>query len=474
MTNYKPTIGLEIHAELKTHTKMFCNSKNDLEERRPNVNVCPVCMGHPGTLPVINKEAVRHVLRVGVALNGTFADYTEFDRKNYFYPDIPKGYQISQYVHPLVSGGELNGVAITRVHLEEDTARSIHDQKTGESLVDFNRAGVPLMELVTEPVIHSAEDAGAFARELQLLLRYLGVSDADMEKGHMRVEANISIGIDGARGTKTEIKNLNSFRNMEKAVTFEIERQTTLLEKGEGVVQETRGWNEEKQETFSQRSKESSHDYRYFPDPDLPKLVLSEIPEFGEEKLKETLPELPWERRERLMGLGIKKEDADMYVANNLLYNLFEKARISSSRDMAQNGLVILSNLITSDIAGILKKQSFNELRIAPEALADVVHMIVAGEISSRGAKNILAILVGEGGSPREIAREQGLFQDNDPEVLEALLNDVIAENAGVVGEYKSGKSSALQFLVGQVMQKSHGSANPALVSEGLKKKIGS
>src|SRR3989338_6281564 len=284
--SYHATIGLEVHAELKTQTKMFCNSKNDAHEARPNVNVCPVCLAHPGTLPVINREAVRQVLRVGVALGGTLADYTEFDRKNYFYPDLPKGYQISQYEFPLVSGGELNGVSITRVHLEEDTASSIHDEEGRATIIDFNRAGVPLMELVTEPVITSAAEAGAFARELQLLLRYLDASEANMEKGEMRVEANVSVSRSdlgnrglkvGSLGTKVEIKNLNSFRAMERAITYEIERQKKVLERGESVQQETRGWDEAKQATFSQRSKEGSADYRYFPDPDLPSLRISEI-----------------------------------------------------------------------------------------------------------------------------------------------------------------------------------------------------
>jgi aspartyl-tRNA(Asn)/glutamyl-tRNA(Gln) amidotransferase subunit B len=239
-----PTIGLEIHAELKTKTKMFCSSPNHPEGGEPNAYTCPVCLAHPGTLPVINKEAVRHVLRVGTALGGTLADYTEFDRKNYFYPDLPKGYQISQYEYPLVSGGMLNGVAITRVHLEEDTARSQHSPQTGATLIDYNRSGVPLMELVTEPVIHSAEEAGAFARELQLLLRYLGASDANMELGQMRVEANISVGTEEKLGTKVEIKNLNSFRSVERAIACEIERQEKLIAEGGVVLQETRGWDE--------------------------------------------------------------------------------------------------------------------------------------------------------------------------------------------------------------------------------------
>ena len=241
---YKPTIGLEIHAELKTKTKMFCACKNDTDEKRPNVNICPVCMGHPGTLPVINKEAVKSVLKVGLAVGGKLADFTEFDRKNYFYPDIPKGYQISQYKHPLVSGGELLGVKITRIHLEEDTARSSHETKDESSLVDFNRAGVPLMELVTEPVMHSAEEVVKFGQELQLLLQYLGVAEANMEKGEMRLEANISLSKDQSLGTKVEIKNLNSFRSAERAIEYEIKRQTEILEGGEKIVQETRGWDD--------------------------------------------------------------------------------------------------------------------------------------------------------------------------------------------------------------------------------------
>jgi len=262
---YTTTIGLEIHAELKTNTKMFCQCKNDPDQKQPNVNICPVCMAHPGTLPVINKQAVKHVLKVGKAIGGKLAiDFTEFDRKNYFYPDIPKGYQISQYKYPLVSGGSLEGVDITRIHLEEDTARSQHDD-AGHSLVDFNRGGLPLMELVTEPVIHDAETAGKFARELQLLLRYLGASEANMEKGQMRVEANISVSKTDVFGTKVEVKNLNSFKSVEKAIEYEVARHIEVLEGGGTILQETRGWDENKQSTFSQRIKENSEEYRWKP-----------------------------------------------------------------------------------------------------------------------------------------------------------------------------------------------------------------
>src|SRR3990167_3757594 len=357
---YLPTIGLEIHAELKTGTKMFCSSKNDPDETRPNVNVCPVCLAHPGTLPVINREAVRHILRIGTAVGGTLADFTEFDRKSYFYPDIPKGYQISQYIHPLVTGGFLAGVDITRVHLEEYTARSTHSHD--KSLVDFNRAGIPLMELVTEPVIKSAEEAGAFARELRLLLRTFGTSEANLEKGEMRIEANVSVAKHKAlstksqtnpkMGTKVEIKNLNSFRSVERAIEYEIKRQTTLLEEGGKVVQETRGWNEAKQETFHQRFKEGSADYRYFPEPDIPKLFLSDIPEFSKEVIRASLPELPWERRTRYEKMyALKESDVAYLCATPERATFFDAVAVALAGSTEL--LALAANYIVSDLAGM-------------------------------------------------------------------------------------------------------------------------
>ena len=442
--SYKLTVGLEVHAELKTKTKMFCNSANDPFEAAPNMNICPVCMAHPGTLPVINKEAVRHVLRVGVALGSDLADFTEFDRKNYFYPDIPKGYQISQYKYPLVSGGVLNGVAIERVHLEEDTASSSHEGSEG-SLVDFNRAGVPLMELVTKPVIHTAEEAGAFARELQLLLRTLGVSEANMEKGEMRVEANISISKTDELGTKVEVKNLNSFRSVERAIAYEVERMTKMLDKGETIVQETRGWDENKQATFSQRKKESAHDYRYFPDPDLPKLKLSEIPEFSKEVLLATMPELPWEKRARLVReYGVKPENADIFTIDQVLGGLFEEAgeilRSDLRPEFSRSGLGALSglveNYITSDIAGLMKS-SGSLGGVTGKTLADLVLMIKDGDLSSRGAKDTLAIMYAEGGAPRTIAEKNGFIQKNDVEALKKIVAEIVAANPTVVADYK-------------------------------------
>lgn len=466
MAVYKPTIGLEIHAELKTRTKMFCNSKNDPDEKRPNVNICPVCMGHPGTLPVINKEAVRQVLRVGAALGGELADLTEFDRKNYFYPDLPKGYQISQYKYPLVSGGSLRGVSITRVHLEEDTARSIHESGN-YSLVDFNRAGIPLMELVSEPVIESAKQAGSFARELQLLLRYLGSGEANMEKGEMRVEANVSVSRDNNLGTKVEVKNLNSFRSVERAIVYEIDRQVKQLESGEEIQQETRGWDESKQQTFSQRIKEESSDYRYFPDPDLPKLKISEIQEFSKKALEKTLPELPWQKRERYRSaFGVKDEDIEVFVQNPAFAAFFEE---SVSKFVKNEKLVqTATNYLTSDLVGLMKSEgkSFADMKMSSLEFTELIEMISDGEISSRGAKEILAHIALNGGSPKKIAEKEGLLQKSDEGELTKIVETIVSEHADVVEDYKKGKEASLKFLIGQGMKLSKGAANPEVLKK--------
>jgi len=467
MEKYKVTIGLEIHAELKTQTKMFCDSKNDPDEKRPNVNICPICMGHPGTLPVINKEAVKHVLKIGVAVGGKIADFTEFDRKNYFYPDIPKGYQISQYKYPLVSGGSINGVELTRIHLEEDTARSSHD--TGDySLVDFNRAGLPLMELVTEPVIHSAEQAVAFAKELQLLLQYTGVSDANMEKGEMRVEANISISDTDKFGTKVEVKNLNSFRAAERAIAYEIARHMEVLERGEKIVQETRGWDEGKQKTFSQRSKENAHDYRYFPDPDLPKLQLSEIPEFAVEALKKELPELPWEKRERyIKDFGFNKKYSEFLADNPVYAHYFESAIVGVEKD--KKAVELTANYLITDIVGIANKEGMEISekmigKLTPQNLANVIVMISAGELSSRGAKDLIADALVSGKDANVIATEKDLIQKSDAGALTKIITDILSANQKAVDEYKAGKQASLQFLIGQGMKATKGSANPEML----------
>lgn len=439
---YRVTVGLEIHAELKTRTKMFCACLNDANEETPNKNICPVCMAHPGALPVINKEAVKKVLMVGKAVDGVLANYSEFDRKNYFYPDIPKGYQISQYKYPLVQGGSLCGVALTRIHLEEDTARSQHVEGGGEegkSLVDFNRAGVPLMELVTEPAIHDAAGAGAFARELQLLLRTLGAGEANMEKGEMRVEANISVSKDDTLGTKVEVKNLNSFRSVERAIAYEIERQSALLEEGKKVEQETRGWDEVGQKTFSQRKKESSHDYRYFPDPDLPHLSLKEV----EDLQNLSLPELPWQKRARYKALGfLQEQDIEQLVGDPFLSELFGQVE---QKLLQPEHMKVAANFILNDVAGERRKNP--AWTVSAEHLVAVVEKYASGVFASPQAKASII---------------SGVFAEvSEAHLLPDIAKKIIDAHPSVVADYKSGKEAALQFLIGQGMKESRGSANP-------------
>ncbi len=468
-TPYITTIGLEVHAELHTNSKMWCGCKNDPHAELPNTNVCEVCMAHPGTLPVANKDAIKKVIQVGLAVGADIADFTEFDRKNYFYPDIPKGYQLSQYKLPIVSGGSINGVELTRIHLEEDTAKSSHEH--GATLVDYNRAGVPLMELVTEPVIHSAEQAGAFARELQRILRYVGASEANMDMGQMRVEANISVSKDpNVFGTKCEVKNLNSFRSVEEAINYEVARHIELIEKGEKVIQETRGWDENKMETFSQRKKENAHDYRYFPDPDLPKLYLSEL--FSLDELRKEIPELPASRRARLTEAGIKDDASEIIISDPSTAIYFDT--IIEGKDTAY--AVLASNYLVADIFGLLKKEgkelvsanfpSVNSFRV-------LLDMITQGELSSRGAKDLLPFMLeNKDLDVKKTAEEKGLIQKNDPEALKAIVQEVLAENPTQVADYKSGKESMFMYFVGQAMKKSKGAGNPGLFQELLKESL--
>lgn len=465
---YVATIGLEIHAELKTASKMFCSCKNDPDEEKPNINVCPICLGHPGTLPVLNKEAIKHVLTIGHAIGGTIADFTEWDRKNYFYPDIPKGYQISQYKYPLISGGELKGVKLTRIHLEEDTAQSTHDTHE-KSLINFNRAGVPLMELVTEPVIHDAETAVNFAKELQLLLRYTGAGEANMEKGEMRVEANISVSAEeGKLGTKTEVKNLNSFRVVEKAIAYEIARQTKLLEQGEKVTQETRGWDESTQKTYSQRAKESSHDYRYFPDPDIPKLKISEIAEFKKEALLKDI-ELPWTKRARLQkDFNMTDKEVAVFVENPEVGKYFETV-IEGNASVAK----LAVNYILTDYLGLLKKEGKGIETISSSNFSKLMSMIHAKKISSRGAKDILVLLMKEDSDPEKLAETHGLIQKSDEGEIKKIVEEIVKANPTVVEDFKKGKQAALMFFVGQGMKATKGSANPEVLKKIILEVIG-
>ncbi len=465
---YYPVIGLEVHAELNTASKMFSSSKNDPDEMRPNVHINPIDLGHPGTLPTINKGAVERMIQIGLAVDGTIANFTEFDRKNYFYPDIPKGYQISQYKYPIVSGGTLAGVAITRIHLEEDTGLSKHDR--GDfSLVDFNRAGVPLMELVTEPVITSSSQAVAFAKELQLMLRYLGIGEANMEKGEMRVEANISVSTEkGKFGTKVEVKNLNSFKSVEKAIEYELDRMITLQEAGQGdlIVQETRGWDENNQKTFSQRKKESSDDYRYFPEPDLPKLYLHEL--FDLDAIKQSLPETPSQLRVRFAEqYGLSSNEIEIYVQNPDLALFLEDVALQLT-DLAV--LQKASNFILSDIVYI---RDTEDGAVLPkiDTFVSIINLFSSDQITSRGAKDILKLSMTTITEiePQSYATENGLIQKNNADDLKPIVQGIIDAHPSVVAEYRGGKESVLQFFLGQIMKETKGSANPKMSMDLLK-----
>lgn len=466
MSDYKATIGLEIHAELNTKSKMFCGCANDPHADTPNIHICPICLGHPGTLPVPNETAIESVLTVGTALGSQVATYSEFDRKNYFYPDIPKAYQISQYEFPFVVGGELAGVAITRVHLEEDTARSAHDGNG--SIVDFNRAGVPLMELVTEPTIHSAEEAGRFARELQLLLRTLGVSDARMERGEMRIEANISVSTTNELGTKVEVKNLNSFKSVESAISHEIDRQIAEISSNRAIISETRGWDEEKLTTFSQRTKETADDYRYFPDPDIPSMSIAGVG-FDISRITEKLPKLPKEIRDILISAGLTENQCDAVLLNQQVLELFLQVNdLVSTEDLQKVSI----NYITSDVTSLLDESDRAMHESAAPAFVSLMQLVVEGAINSRIAKDLLPEVVFDAIDPAQVANERNLMQVRDESALSAVVDEVIAEHESVVADVRDGKESAIQFLVGQGMKKTKGSADPKKLAEMLKKRI--
>jgi len=469
-----PTIGLEIHAEPKTKTKMFCSCKNDPDEKKPNTNICPICLAHPGPLPTINKEAVLCVIRLGLATGGTIAKRSHFDRKSYFYPDLPKGYQISQYDSPIVSDGKLNSIRIKRIHLEEDAGKLQHDNDSLSSLVDYNRAGVPLMELVTEPDIKTADEAVAFAKELQLILRYLGISDADMERGQMRVEANISVrkSEKDELGVKVEVKNINSFKAVHDAIEYELKRQEKSISEGKIINQETRGWNEKKRITESQRSKEFAHDYRYFPEPDLPELDMSY---FDLEEIKHSLPELPDSKRERLVReYGISAENVDLLIEDKKMADYFEEA-VSEIKTLTKKpNIQILFNYLTSDLRGLIniKNISFSDIKINPEHFAHLISFLSEGKLSSRLAKDMLLKMFETGEDPEMLINEGGMSVMSDEGELVAVVKEVIESNIKVANDYRSGKVSALQFLIGQVMAKTKGKADPEIARSILKKEL--
>lgn len=425
-------------------------------------------MAHPGTLPAVNKEAVKKLLMVGAAVEGELASFSEFDRKNYFYPDIPKAYQLSQYQFPFVKGGELAGVELTRIHLEEDTARSQHDSA---SIVDFNRAGVPLMELVTEPVIHDSKTAVAFAKELQLLLKTLGVSDANMERGEMRVEANISISDTKELGTKVEVKNLNSFKAMEQAIKYEYKRQCEMLEKGEKIKQETRGWDENRNKTFSQRSKETAEDYRYFPDPDIPKMDLSKTKDLDKSRIAEILPKTPKYKRIFYSEIFISEQQTELIIADRIAEEFFLATLQFLGDD--RKAIQLAANYLTSDLFALIEE---NEARVlsgeSAEYYAKLITMLVSGKINSRIAKDILLQVVFEKRNPEQLAEESGLLQVSDEDTLLKVVDDVLKEHKDVAVEYKAGKEASLKFLIGQCMKVTKGSGNPEILAELLKKRL--
>lgn len=488
---YDAVIGLEVHAELKTRTKMFCDSLNDPNEVHANINICPICMGHPGTLPVINHEAVTKVLQVGLALHGSISEVSQFDRKNYFYPDLPKGYQISQYQHPLVKGGWLEissrnqpkHIRIHRIHLEEDTGRSIHDEQTKKTLLDFNRAGVPLMELVTEPDLSSGEEVRRFGEALQQIFRYLDASDANMEKGQMRIEVNISLrrsnNPSGELGTKVEVKNINSLKFAADAVEYEIGRQSELLRRGERISQETRGWDEAKKATVSQRLKEESHDYRYFPEPDLPPLRFDAA---FVESLRASLPELPSEKFRRFREeFEIDAKLAETIVNDKYTAHFFENVVSELKEWLASTGknpsdpqpLTLAANYLTTDLTRLLSAASapIQESLVDPENFAELITYLYENRISSKAAKEVLAEMFSTGKDPSAILDERSLWQVSDVAGISEIIEKVVLANSRAAEDYRAGKATALQFLVGQVMKEAR-EANPEVVHKLLEEKL--
>ena len=478
LERYEAVIGIEVHCQLKTASKMFCGCSTAYDGAAPNSHVCPVCLGLPGTLPTINRRAVELVLATGVAIEATTPPATRWDRKNYFYPDLPKGYQISQYDLPLASDGRLSfeasegpvTIRIRRAHLEEDTAKLVHaagPDGTRLSLVDFNRSGVPLMEIVTEPDVRSAEGARRYAEELQLLLRAIGASDADMERGQMRVEANVSLRPRGSEefGTRVEVKNMNSFRSVERAIDFEIERQAAALDAGETLTQDTRGWDENRGATYVMRSKEDSHDYRYFPEPDLPPLRVEAA---WIEEVRARLPELPAARRARYAGdFGLSAYDAAVLVADPRATALFEGVRTA---DPAADPKVV-ANWVTGAYLGLLKTDPDAADRVDPGELADLLRRVADGALSGTNAKEVFAAHAASGDPVAAIVEARGLRQISDAGALGPIVDEVIAANPRAVADFHAGKP-VIGFFVGQVMKATRGQANAEVVQAAVRERL--
>ncbi len=478
--NYEPVIGLEVHVQLKTKSKLFCSCSTEFGAEG-NKHTCPVCLGWPGSLPVLNEAALKLGIRVGLALNCKVAERLKFDRKNYFYPDLPKAYQISQFDMPVNGKGELlietrtadgkmaeRRIGITRAHLEEDAGKLLHEGITDGSLVDYNRAGIPLLEIVSEPDLRSPQEAYDYLTALKAILQYVEVSDCDMEKGSLRCDANVSVRPVGQEkfGTKVEIKNLNSFKMVQKAIQYEIERQTEACESGETIVQETRLWNDAKGTTFSMRSKEEAHDYRYFPEPDLVPFTLARE---TVEEIRKTLPELPLERAKRFIKeFGIPEYDAYVLVQEKKIAGYFESCvRAGATAKLA-------SNWVQTELLALLnaKNAAIEDCLISPHALAGLIRLVEQGTISGKTAKDVLQEMAATGKMAEVIVKEKGLVQVSDAGLIEKAVEKAIAANPAAVAEFKAGKQKALGALVGAVMKETGGKANPKVVNELLGKKL--
>jgi aspartyl-tRNA(Asn)/glutamyl-tRNA(Gln) amidotransferase subunit B len=480
LTRYEAVIGIEIHCQLRTASKMFCACSTAYDGAAPNTHVCPVCLGLPGALPVINRRAVEHVLATGLAIEATSPPATRWDRKNYFYPDLPKGYQISQYDLPLASGGRLTidtsggpfTIGITRAHLEEDTAKLVHavtPDGRKVSLVDFNRSGAPLMEIVTDPDIRTAEQARRYAEELQLLMRTIGASDADMERGQMRVEANVSLRLRGqdAFGTRVEVKNMNSFRSVERAIGYEIVRQASALDAGEPLHQETRGWSDDRGETYHMRSKETSDDYRYFPEPDLPPLTVDPA---WLDRLRTALPELPAARRARYRdAMGLSPYDAAVLVADPDATGLHE-ATLAADPGLSPKSV---ANWVTGEYLRLRKAADDDApISVLPAELAAIIRAVEDGSLSRANGKEVFEAHVATGHPAARVIADRGFRQISDAGAVLEAVEAALAANPAAVADYRAGKEQAVGFLVGQVMKATRGQANAALVQAAVRDRL--
>ena len=477
ISKYEAVIGLEVHVQLNTRTKIFCGCPV-VFGAPPNTNVCPVCLGLPGALPVLNRQAVEMAIQASLAMRCRVNAFSRFARKNYFYPDLPKGYQISQYDQPLAEHGSLEiavddakkSIGVTRVHMEDDAGKSIHDgfkDSDRYTYVDLNRSGTPLIEIVSDPDMRSSEEAYEYLSELKQVMQYVGVSECDMEKGQLRCDANVSVRLKGAEkfGTKAEVKNLNSFRFAKMALDYEIGRQVALLEGGGQVEQETRLYNVSTGETVGMRSKEHAHDYRYFPEPDLAPLRVSDA---WLERIREAMPELPAEKRRRFVeSYGLREYDAQVLTAARSTAEYFEKAAAAAGDARTA------ANWVIGDLMGALKGREIAESPVAPEQLGDLVGLIAKGEINGKLAKEIFAKMFASGEPARTIIDREGLRQISDADALGEIVDEVIAGNVKQVEQYKSGKTTVIGYLVGQVMKATKGQANPAAVNELLKARLG-